>query len=100
MFVLALIVLFPGFVFAQEISVDRIKKDVTYLVFDKLKGRGTSTKGEKKAAKYIASEFEKSGLIPKGTEGYYQPFTFNTPLIRKTAQKGKKPRGKKCCRIS
>lgn len=63
-------------IYAQEISVDRIKKDVTYLASDKLKGRGTSTKGEKKAAKYIAKEFESTGLAPKGTNGYYQSFTF------------------------
>ncbi len=64
--------------FAQtaEISSDRIKKDVAYLASDKLKGRGTSSKGEKKAASYIAKEFEKAGLAPKGTDGYYQPFEF------------------------
>ncbi|GAB4135852.1 MAG: M20/M25/M40 family metallo-hydrolase [Bacteroidia bacterium] len=65
---------------AQEISIDRIKKDVTYLASDKLKGRGTSSKGEKKAAAYIASEFKKIGLQPKGTEGYYYPFVFKKPL--------------------
>lgn len=69
--------LFIGFsATAQEISTERIRKDVTYLASDKLKGRGTSTKGEKKAASYIAKEFEKTGLQPKGTDGYYQPFTF------------------------
>jgi hypothetical protein len=64
--------------FAQDISVDRLKKDVTYLASDKLKGRGTSSKGEQKAAKYIASEFKKAGLQPKGTDGYYYPFTFKS----------------------
>jgi len=63
---------------AQDISVDRLKKDVTYLASDKLKGRGTSSKGEQKAAKYIASEFKKAGLQPKGTDGYYYPFTFKS----------------------
>lgn len=64
--------------FAQtaEISAERIKKDVAYLASDKLKGRGTSTKGEKKAASYIAKEFKNAGLAPKGTDGYYQPFEF------------------------
>jgi hypothetical protein len=64
--------------FAQDISVDRLKKDVTYLASDKLKGRGTSSKGEQKAANYIASEFKKAGLQPKGTDGYYYPFTFKS----------------------
>lgn len=69
---------FCTFSFAQnaEISADRIKKDVTFLASDKLKGRGTSSKGEKKAAAYIAKEFKNAGLAPKGTNGYYQPFEF------------------------
>ncbi|HTF04052.1 MAG TPA: M20/M25/M40 family metallo-hydrolase [Bacteroidia bacterium] len=74
----ALFLLLPYISFAQEISTERIKKDVTYLASDKLKGRGTSTKGEKKAANYIAGEFKKAGLQPKGTDGYFQPFTFKS----------------------
>lgn len=62
--------------FAQDISVDRLKKDITYLASDKLKGRGTGSKGEKQSATYIAKEFEKAGLQPKGTKGYYYDFTF------------------------
>jgi hypothetical protein len=62
--------------FSQEISTDRLKKDITFLASDKLKGRGTGTKGEKKSASYIAAEFKKCGLTPKGTDGYYFPFTF------------------------
>ncbi|MCU0435902.1 MAG: M20/M25/M40 family metallo-hydrolase [Bacteroidia bacterium] len=68
--------LFAVAVSAQEISAERIRKDVTYLSADKLKGRGTGSKGEKKAAKYIAREFKEIGLQPKGTDGYYQKFTF------------------------
>jgi Zn-dependent M28 family amino/carboxypeptidase len=72
---LAAITIHTG-LFSQEISVDRLKKDITYLASDKLKGRGTGTKGEKKSASYIAAEFKKTGLLPKGTSGYYFPFTF------------------------
>ncbi len=61
---------------AQEISTDRIKKDITYLASDKLKGRGTGSEGETLAANYIAGEFKKSGLAPKGTDGYMYPFSF------------------------
>ncbi len=75
---LALSALLTFSVSAQDISVDRLKKDVTYLASDKLKGRGTSSKGEQKAAKYIAAEFKKAGLQPKGTDGYYYPFTFKS----------------------
>ncbi|MCX6310680.1 MAG: M20/M25/M40 family metallo-hydrolase [Bacteroidetes bacterium] len=63
--------------FSQEISKDRIKKDITYLASDKLNGRGTGSTGEALAAKYIAKEFKKIGLKPKGTDGYFFPFTFN-----------------------
>lgn len=87
---------FSSFAQTAEISSDRIRKDVTYLASDKLKGRGTSTKGEKKAASYIAKEFEKAGLTPKGTDGYYQPFEFkynsnphDTSTANLKARKGK-----------
>lgn len=75
-----------------EISADRIRKDVTYLASDKLKGRGTSSKGEKKAAKYIAGEFKATGLEAKGTEGYYQSFTFNHIIDPKDSTKGSEKR--------
>ena len=53
-----------------------IKKDVAFLADDKLEGRKTGTEGEKKAAEYIAKRFKKMGLEPKGTNGFYQEFTF------------------------
>lgn len=61
---------------AQEFSIAQIKKDVEYLADDKLEGRETGTKGEVKAAKYIAKRFKKMGISPKGDEGYYQYFSF------------------------
>ncbi len=55
---------------AQIITTDNIKKHVAFLASDKLEGRGTSTQGEQKAAKYIAKQFKKIGLQPMGsTEG-------------------------------
>jgi len=55
---------------------NKIKEDVTFLADDKLEGRETGTKGEQAAAAYIAKRFEEIGLSPKGTEGFYQTFTF------------------------
>ena len=52
-----------------------LRADITYLADDKLEGRAIGTQGEKLAAKYIAEAFERIGLEPKGTDGYYQPFT-------------------------
>ncbi len=59
------------------ITVENIKKHVSFLASDKLEGRGTSTKGEEKAAKYIAKNFKKLGLKPMGTEGsFFHRFEF------------------------
>ena len=52
-----------------------LKADVAFLADDKLKGRAIGTQGEIQAAEYIAAAFEKLGLEPKGTEGFFQPFT-------------------------
>lgn len=40
-----------------------------------MKGRGTGSKQNDKAAKYIAKEFKKYRLTPLGTNGYFQEFT-------------------------
>src|SRR5688572_7532135 len=45
-------------------SVDRLRKDVTYLASDMLDGRRTGTQGANDAAQYIAGEFSLLGLRP------------------------------------
>lgn len=49
-----------------QINVKHIKKDISYLASDKLKGRGTSSAEEKIAATYIASSFKKKWFSAKG----------------------------------
>lgn len=62
---------------AQTVSEKHLRKNVEYLADDKLKGRGTGTEDEIKAAKRIAKEFKKIGLTPKGDKGdYYHVFGF------------------------
>lgn len=66
-------------VFAQNntISEKLLRKHVTYLASDKLKGRGTGTPEGHKAAEYIAKQFRKIGLTPKGDKGtYFHQFGF------------------------
>jgi hypothetical protein len=46
---------------------------VLALADDKLEGRNTGSEGHRKAAEYVAAEFERAGLKPAGTEGYLQP---------------------------
>ncbi|WP_347173437.1 M28 family peptidase [Polaribacter uvawellassae] len=55
---------------------NKIKEDVSFLADDKLEGRQTGTPGGEKASEYIKNRFEKLGLSPKGTNGFYQSFTF------------------------
>ncbi|MBT8266133.1 MAG: M28 family peptidase [Bacteroidia bacterium] len=55
---------------------NKIKEDVKILADNSLEGRQTGTEGEKKAADYIAERFKDMGLEGKGTEGYFQDFSF------------------------
>lgn len=55
---------------------NKIQEDVTVLADDKLEGRQTGTKGEQEAAAYIAERFTYIGLEAKGSEGYFQAFSF------------------------
>ena len=55
---------------------NKIKEDVSFLADDKLEGRQTGTPGGEKASEYIKNRFESLGLTPKGTDGFYQSFSF------------------------
>ena len=57
---------------------------VQYLADDKLEGRNTGSAGHRKAAAYVAAEFERAGLKPAGTEGYIQPVRFLTRRLKET----------------
>lgn len=58
-----------------------VKTHVRYLASDDLEGRGTGSKGEQLSAAYIAKEFEKLGLAPKGESGYFQNLDITTLRI-------------------
>lgn len=54
---------------------------IQVLADDKLEGRNTGSEGYRKAATYVAGEFERDGLKPAGTNGYLQPMKFNVNQI-------------------
>ena len=60
----------------EYVPENKIKEDVMFLSDDKLEGRVTGSEGEKMAAEYISKRFKDLDLEPKGTEGYFQEFTF------------------------
>lgn len=57
-------------------KVVSMKDDVYVLASDEYEGRETGTKGEQEAAEYISKRFKDLGLQPKGTNGFYQTFSF------------------------
>jgi Zn-dependent M28 family amino/carboxypeptidase len=54
---------------------------VRALADDKLEGRDTGSAGHRKAAEYVAGEFQRLGLKPAGTDGYLQPVKFLSKTI-------------------
>jgi hypothetical protein len=83
-------VFFTSNVFAQAPSPENISKHVYALASDKMKGRGTGSKENASAARYVTRQFKKHKLKPLGTEGFKQPFTAKirrvvvTDSLRKT----------------
>ena len=80
--VLFLLVLQAYTVQAQKesklIQVKEVSRIETVLASDEMQGRRVFTPGIEKAAKFIASEFEKIGLEKwKGSDSYLQPFVIS-----------------------
>jgi Zn-dependent M28 family amino/carboxypeptidase len=59
---------------AEKAIISNLKTHISYLADIKLEGRRAGTNGEKLAGEYISNEFQKLGIQPKGSNGYYQPF--------------------------
>ena len=54
---------------------------VEALANDGMDGRNTGSAGDKRAADYIAAQFQRAGLEPAGIGGYLQPIAFKTRRI-------------------
>jgi Zn-dependent M28 family amino/carboxypeptidase len=67
-----------GLIAATAFDGSRWWSHVEFLASDKLEGRNTGSPGHKKAAEYVAAQFEKDGLKPAGEQGYIQPVKFRT----------------------
>ncbi|WP_375443372.1 M28 family peptidase [uncultured Fibrella sp.] len=66
--------------YAQTVTAADLEKNLRILAADDMEGRETGTRGQKKAAAFIASQFASYGLKPvvkqaDGTMGFLQPFT-------------------------
>ena len=54
---------------------------IQVLADDKMEGRNTGSEGHRRAALYVAEQFDNAGLAPKGTAGYMQAVKFNVTAI-------------------
>ena len=63
---------------ADKAIIASLQAHVSILADDKLEGRRAGSSGEKLAMEYIAGQFEKAGLQPKGdASSWYQAFDIN-----------------------
>ena len=70
----------------SPINKSLLRKHVAALADDSMQGRRAGTDGEQKASRYLALEFERSGVPPAGNDGsYFQPFSLNTAKIYSTS---------------
>jgi aminopeptidase YwaD len=62
---------------SDKATIANLKTHIAYLADDKLEGRRAGSEGEKLAREYISDQFKTIGILPKGTESYYQAFEIN-----------------------
>jgi peptidase M28-like protein len=58
---------------------------VKFLADDSLEGRNTGSEGLRKAQAYAVEQFQKAGLEPAGTDGFYQKVPFTQFQVKEAA---------------
>ena len=85
--ILILITVAACLVAADSVNTDFAKEGTRWwshiqvLASDSMEGRNTGSEGHRRAAQFVAGEFERAGLKPAGTTGYVQPVKFNVAQI-------------------
>jgi hypothetical protein len=60
--------------YMSTITPADLKKHLFIVAGDEMEGRNTGTEGQKKAGRYLISQYEANGIsYPKGAENFYQP---------------------------
>jgi aminopeptidase YwaD len=65
---------------SPEVTVDELKKHISYLASEALKGRRTGTEGDSLAALYIRNDLKGNGFIPLSGDGF-QRFRVTDKII-------------------
>ena len=71
---------FPTGTTAQINEAD-LRTRLTWLASDAMRGRDTTSAEATLASEYIAHSWAQAGLIPKGTDGWFQPFAVPEPVL-------------------
>jgi len=59
--------------YLSDISIERLRTNLTVIASDEMEGRETGSEGQKKAGRYIIEFYQKNGItFPKGATDYYQ----------------------------
>ena len=59
--------------YLTDISIERLRTNLTVIASDEMEGRETGSEGQKKAGRYIIEFYQKNGItFPKGATDYYQ----------------------------
>jgi Zn-dependent M28 family amino/carboxypeptidase len=68
---------------AVDYEADGVRwwKHVEVLADDKMEGRNAGSPGHRRAAEYVAAEFERAGLKPAGTQAFMQPVALRSRHI-------------------
>jgi len=76
-------ILVAGTLFAADLAQEgqRWWSHIQVLADDKMEGRNTGSEGHKRAALYVAEQFDNAGLAPAGTAGYMQAVKLNVTQI-------------------
>jgi Zn-dependent M28 family amino/carboxypeptidase len=59
------------------INADSLRALVSVLASDNMKGRMTGTPENKRAAQFIAAQFDKAGVLPLNEDGFFMSFSFS-----------------------
>jgi Iap family predicted aminopeptidase len=60
--------------YMKTITPEDLKKHLYIIAADSMEGRETGSSGQKKAGRYLISQYQKNGVsFPKGAASYYQP---------------------------
>lgn len=60
--------------YLNTITLEELKTHLYTIASDEMQGRNTGEEGQKKAGKYLISQYQKNGInFPTGTTSFYQP---------------------------